>query len=863
QNKDPIVFELVKGIKVSGRVVEAETGKPIPGASVHTDSGPLGIGHEVIPDDEGRYSFYATPGRWSLMVCFQGETSVTTPGVRARSRRIQVSSEPVTVPDFRLGRSWLEGVVVEENGKPAPYALLKSPYLGFPSTPVKCDAAGRFRWYGLSPNDPVTLLARKANAFSTAVTVAPKDQKEPLRMVVKEGGAARLKGRVTDDQGQPVGHAQVNIFLFQSGTGTQMAKLQTDEKGLLQSDSLWPGVAYTLQVSADKHLPNPGLKWNAEPGKVHDVGDIVLASKKETGFLAGHVLDSTGNPVAGARVWNAGDASKLVETTTDAKGAFRLDALREGYAYAFAEKHGFRLAGLRARTGTENLVVQLYRKDEKQPAVPLRPPAELNRAELRDLVVKLVDLGFRQSEREKDERRKDAIRGALVQHVARVDSTRAKELSLQHGGRYDREIAMGLAQEVRDKAPGEFVAYLNAVPEPDRKARLLVSATTRAAKRDPEKAKTWLEHALPAIRAIPNVPERTLLLAKLSGLMMELGILGGRELLDECVAKARAFGGTDREAYARGVVAEQVCEFDLDAAMGILKPIAGADERERHLVNIACRIADKHPDQAEDLLAQVQGHGQQLAPGLPDASRILARMQAETRDNAIARVCRRLAKADLPRAEKLAGRIQETPKAKGQALAWMAEQIAEKDRSKAFQLLDQAVSVQTEIPKGQTSFEYLPGPAVRVAVVARTAAQMGHPEAREMLWRALSVRPRILDHGPDMRQADARLAIALSTLDAAIARDFLEPLMPHLSDSRVPPGYPQFVEHAMTEAANDLALAALILDPKLCEEFLDRLFKAQKPFDVERLVEYLVSDAADRKTLVNNALGVPRPDEDN
>ena len=58
-------------------------------------------------------------------------------------------------------------------------------------------------------------------------------------------------------------------------------------------------------------------------GETDDVGKIVLAST--SGYLAGRVIGSDGKPIAGANVFNRGDAPEPVATATDSQGRFRLD----------------------------------------------------------------------------------------------------------------------------------------------------------------------------------------------------------------------------------------------------------------------------------------------------------------------------------------------------------------------------------------------------------------------------------------------------------------------------------------------------------------------------------------------------------
>ena len=49
-----------------------------------------------------------------------------------------------------------------------------------------------------------------------------------------------------------------------------------------------------------------------------------------SGYLAGRVVGSDGQPIAGATVFNRGDAPEPVATSTDSQGRFRLEGLFPG-----------------------------------------------------------------------------------------------------------------------------------------------------------------------------------------------------------------------------------------------------------------------------------------------------------------------------------------------------------------------------------------------------------------------------------------------------------------------------------------------------------------------------------------------------
>ena len=92
------------------------------------------------------------------------------------------------------------------------------------------------------------------------------------------------------------------------------------------------GAYYRAEVAARGMLPatteyvNPGARKGAT------FGDIVLQRLPEVRALAGRVVDGSGRPVAGLRVFQTGDGPRRTETTTDEQGRFRLSGLYAGPA---------------------------------------------------------------------------------------------------------------------------------------------------------------------------------------------------------------------------------------------------------------------------------------------------------------------------------------------------------------------------------------------------------------------------------------------------------------------------------------------------------------------------------------------------
>src|SRR5262249_22513262 len=130
------------------------------------------------------------------------------------------------------------------------------------------------------------------------------------------------------------------------------------------------------------------------------------------------VLDTSGRPVAGARVLNRGNDAPLVEAVTGPSGRFRLGGLPRGRAAIFVEAPGFRFHREILDPGRSTFDVTIRRED--QPAeggvASLGSPVSRERAlELASKVLKPYAERFLRSGTDPD------ARWRLLEVLARID----------------------------------------------------------------------------------------------------------------------------------------------------------------------------------------------------------------------------------------------------------------------------------------------------------------------------------------------------------------------------------------------------------------------------------------------------------
>ena len=140
---------------------------------------------------------------------------------------------------------------------------------------------------------------------------------------------------------------------------------KTDTGGKFASTALWPGDRYKVTVTADGYGKAESPEIVGQAGEVYDFGAIRLVGASAR--VAGQVLDTAGKPVAGAIVFNRGDAPAGVTARTDPRGRFQLEGLLKGGKYIFVRKEGYRFTGTRVERDSDNVTITLRARTRPPP----------------------------------------------------------------------------------------------------------------------------------------------------------------------------------------------------------------------------------------------------------------------------------------------------------------------------------------------------------------------------------------------------------------------------------------------------------------------------------------------------------------
>jgi hypothetical protein len=185
-----------------------------------------------------------------------------------------------------------------------------------------------------------TLSARRgdeAGSLDTPVIVSAGKTVRDVR--VRLGPGAVMEGRVVAKaSGAPVAGAHVDISPL--GSNGDSGRAVTDDTGHFSVSGLAPG-SYDVVVNA------PGFTQLVRRGPTVVPGERFSLEFQltGTGTVEGHVRDTDGQPVAGARVtggtrWGGWMGSTPAETLTDAGGGYRLEGLATGRVYISARREG-------------------------------------------------------------------------------------------------------------------------------------------------------------------------------------------------------------------------------------------------------------------------------------------------------------------------------------------------------------------------------------------------------------------------------------------------------------------------------------------------------------------------------------------
>jgi protocatechuate 3,4-dioxygenase beta subunit len=333
---------------------------------------------EAESDAAGKFAIAdLAAGKFTLRVEAAGYAPTTVPGIE-----VAANAGEVDLGTVKLARgAVVEGRVVGPRGEPLASAEVfvlegrmgMMPQLRWAlegKQPVTSSAAdGFFRVADLAPGEKVNVAVRLGGYTAERLLGVVAPTAEPVTVTLRPSSTVR--GRVLDEDGDPVGDATVRLTVERAGGGMAFQLVAGGEgsgdDGRFAIEDVEPGTV-RLSVTADGYLPLERGGLEVPAGKDLEGLELVL---KAGATVEGRVSAPDGGPAVGARVRLVDEAEgnpmggmrmrfdRAAET--DGDGRYRLEGVETGPRTLQAEHEDFDrgVAELEVRPGENHLDLRL------------------------------------------------------------------------------------------------------------------------------------------------------------------------------------------------------------------------------------------------------------------------------------------------------------------------------------------------------------------------------------------------------------------------------------------------------------------------------------------------------------------------
>ncbi len=336
QTKSGVRIELVKGGLLDVYIAEAETGKPLPRASVSIRDNKNNQYLSARSGRDGIARIRLVPGGYQLSgVHSQGHKSTDPEEVfmieDGQTKRLEyrLTSQPV-----------IRGLVQDQEGRPVKDAKLKICPMG--REDVTSDGEGRFEiaggpgmWGPEARAKTFCLVARhEQRNLAVAVEIAEDTRELDIRL---EPGIT-FSGKIVDVAGKGIAGAQVRPMLRVSNWGSPLSREQTetDANGNYEIGAMPPGRNYDIYASA-KGYGEKDVDAHTDNAVNNRLEIETMTLPLANLSVSGRIVDKQGDPVPDARVEGSGQDQPRPHTLSHAQGNFILAGLCEGTVYIRAD----------------------------------------------------------------------------------------------------------------------------------------------------------------------------------------------------------------------------------------------------------------------------------------------------------------------------------------------------------------------------------------------------------------------------------------------------------------------------------------------------------------------------------------------
>ncbi|HEX7377865.1 MAG TPA: carboxypeptidase regulatory-like domain-containing protein, partial [Pirellulales bacterium] len=395
-----LAIKLDRAVRAEGVVRDRDSGAPLSGAAVLLYYwSPRSLARS---DAQGRYGGFLLPGQVSPWIRRVPRGYYIPPGSRD-SQTVHGGAAHVELKPLLLAKGvTLGGRVVDAAGKPVAAAEVEAHWEDASgedgAAHAYSDRNGAYTLDGIEPQMQVKLTAWSIHGATAEAVSVPSETKGPIELVISPANGLRLEGRVVDVTGRPIAGAAVRVRsqrridngrlddeAYTCFEGRQ--RLHTDSEGRFRTPAaLLPGLKYRAEATTGGMLPAVTVFTS----KSTVFGDLVLREVPSLRAIDGRVVDRRGKPVAGLRVFQAGDGPRRTETTTDADGRFRLSGVYAGPVFLLVRGKGYPLQGL--LYDSEGPAEFTARSDDEPTARQLKTLAEpLSLLQRREISLRLIE----------------------------------------------------------------------------------------------------------------------------------------------------------------------------------------------------------------------------------------------------------------------------------------------------------------------------------------------------------------------------------------------------------------------------------------------------------------------------------------
>jgi hypothetical protein len=353
---------LQRGGILEGKVVDTK-GRGVAGVHVTVLATKGSLERMTRTGGDGSFAFAAVPDTLTILVARDEDVSNVVARAEANVPEAGKASVVITLPDVRPA---LPVRVTDARGTRIEAAQVSAVSLD-PSEALRVTAFTDARGEAQLQGAKGLALRIETHAAGKAARVMVT-QGESETLVIALGSAESITGEIRNHRGQPLEGATITLH-----TEGGVRHTHTDRDGLYTLGDLSPGPArMRVRAKGRATILKDVVVEDRGGRKATELPRIELA---EEGVVEGVVIDTKGNPVAGARVAKDAVPTYLPVGTqmfgmavTDAKGRFLLNELAEGNIVieAYAPDVGrARVTAIPIRPGrtTDNVKITLARGD--------------------------------------------------------------------------------------------------------------------------------------------------------------------------------------------------------------------------------------------------------------------------------------------------------------------------------------------------------------------------------------------------------------------------------------------------------------------------------------------------------------------